>query len=258
MLGRTVEQLIRMAEIDYSEYVRSTHWRRVRKSVLIPRFSQCKDAYRCDDCGDFFKELEVHHLTYIRLGQEDLQHDLSCLCSGCHKKAHVSDGTVKSWMGTRPWELLTVQQAAHVVGKSISTIRNWLRNGTLTKHRYRRNDENDQVFVSPIQLAAVAVVMSRKPAPDLLGKVSASTEVADLPTPSRDRYPSRGPAILSGVSKKSSTCLSMEAERTGRSISETIDWASSLLAAIGPHLEPGSTVSVKKASGEVITVVFPY
>lgn len=31
--------------------------------------------------------LQVHHLTYIRLGNEDLS-DLQVLCLGCHRRRH--------------------------------------------------------------------------------------------------------------------------------------------------------------------------
>ncbi|WP_368217655.1 HNH endonuclease [Blautia obeum] len=32
--------------------------------------------------------LQVHHITYQRLGHEDIYNDLVSLCPGCHKKIH--------------------------------------------------------------------------------------------------------------------------------------------------------------------------
>lgn len=58
----------------------SPAWERKRQRKL-------KDVgFRCQDCGTK-RRLEVHHLTYARLGKERLK-DLRALCHDCHKKRH--------------------------------------------------------------------------------------------------------------------------------------------------------------------------
>lgn len=53
------------------------------------------DGYRCCVCGRpalLCREgLQVHHLTYERLGNEDVAHDIVSLCGKCHKKLHKHD-----------------------------------------------------------------------------------------------------------------------------------------------------------------------
>ena len=50
------------------------------------------DGYRCVVCKRGADEirLEVHHLTYARLGNEDVQHDLMTVCAECHA-THFTD-----------------------------------------------------------------------------------------------------------------------------------------------------------------------
>ena len=40
-------------------------------------------GYECQRCGAVDVELQVHHLTYARLGREDWE-DLKVVCSPCH------------------------------------------------------------------------------------------------------------------------------------------------------------------------------
>jgi hypothetical protein len=65
--------------VTYEEYMRSPQWRRKRKQRLK------LDGYACQKCGKTSKEyrLEVHHLTYDRLGHERME-DLQSLCVLCH------------------------------------------------------------------------------------------------------------------------------------------------------------------------------
>lgn len=60
----------------YAEYLRSEHWRKVRNKALV------RDGFRCAACGTN-RNLEVHHLTYARLGNED-DLDLITLCRQHH------------------------------------------------------------------------------------------------------------------------------------------------------------------------------
>lgn len=65
----------------YLAYLLSGGWRARRNRAL-------KDAgYRCSRCPSK-RDLEVHHLTYERLGGER-DSDLAVLCAGCHRAEHL-------------------------------------------------------------------------------------------------------------------------------------------------------------------------
>ena len=70
----------------YLAYLASDHWQRFRRLALSAAGHRCA---RCDDDGrttiDVF--LEVHHLTYERLGRERLE-DVEVLCTNCHMVEH--------------------------------------------------------------------------------------------------------------------------------------------------------------------------
>lgn len=67
---------------EYDVYMRSPQWKQRRAQALE------RAQYRCCMCGfsKWSKQLEVHHVTYERLGNE-LPDDLVVLCSECHKVA---------------------------------------------------------------------------------------------------------------------------------------------------------------------------
>lgn len=64
----------------YQRYLHSPHWLRVRRAALE------RDGYQCCRCPTR-KRLEVHHVSYERLGREELA-DVETLCRSCHKKHH--------------------------------------------------------------------------------------------------------------------------------------------------------------------------
>lgn len=64
----------------YRWYVRSKPWQKKRLQIIARQKGKCK---RCGLSG----RLEVHHLTYKRLGHER-HYDLEALCPRCHKKYH--------------------------------------------------------------------------------------------------------------------------------------------------------------------------
>jgi len=66
---------------EYGKYLQTPHWRRTRNAALM------RAGYACDDCGKR-SGLQVHHLTYERIGAE-LPADLCVLCDPCHGDAHV-------------------------------------------------------------------------------------------------------------------------------------------------------------------------
>lgn len=73
----------------YDAYLATPHWAYIRDAKL--GYSN----YTCLVCGyrrfwykwGMPKRLEVHHLTYERLGRERLA-DLEVLCEDCHKDRH--------------------------------------------------------------------------------------------------------------------------------------------------------------------------
>ena len=69
-----------MKSTNYKEYINSIEWDEKRSL----RFRM--DGFRCHMCGSPMN-LECHHITYERLGNERLS-DLITLCSKCHKRLH--------------------------------------------------------------------------------------------------------------------------------------------------------------------------
>lgn len=62
----------------YNAYINSDVWREKRKKRLEI------DGYKCLIC-DSNEGLEVHHMTYANLGQEDIKNDLVTLCKPHHE-----------------------------------------------------------------------------------------------------------------------------------------------------------------------------
>lgn len=60
---------------------RATPWRDKRKQRLEI------DKHKCRTCGHDGStwQLEIHHISYERYGDEDVEKDLITLCSSCHK-----------------------------------------------------------------------------------------------------------------------------------------------------------------------------
>lgn len=65
----------------YREYLRSDHWLRFRASVLKKR------GLICEQCNTQQVSVDLHHLTYVRLGEER-ESDVEVLCRDCHKIRH--------------------------------------------------------------------------------------------------------------------------------------------------------------------------
>ena len=66
--------------VNYRDYLHSAAWAKKRSRVHM------RSGYRCEWCGGRGR-LQVHHLTYERLGHERLS-DLVDLCPRCHRGAH--------------------------------------------------------------------------------------------------------------------------------------------------------------------------
>lgn len=67
--------------VDYTEYMKSPEWKKLREQV------KNRDKQQCQDCGLLYGCLQVHHLTYERFKHELLD-DLITLCDECHRKRH--------------------------------------------------------------------------------------------------------------------------------------------------------------------------
>lgn len=67
-------------EGNYSDYLLTNHWKETRKTAIKHH------GNKCHDCGAD-RNLEVHHLTYKRLGREKMR-DLQVLCYNCHRLRH--------------------------------------------------------------------------------------------------------------------------------------------------------------------------
>ena len=65
--------------IDYAQYLASPEWQEKRAKRLA------LDKYKCALCPSK-NNLNVHHLTYANLGNEDVDNDLITLCRRCHQK----------------------------------------------------------------------------------------------------------------------------------------------------------------------------
>jgi 5-methylcytosine-specific restriction endonuclease McrA len=68
----------------YQQVMHSEGWRKRRQRALK------RAGYRCQKCGSR-RQLQVHHLTYARLGRERAA-DLMVLCRTCHAAEHGSAG----------------------------------------------------------------------------------------------------------------------------------------------------------------------
>lgn len=66
--------------VDYQEYIRSSEWNKKRLRALRAA------GYRCGLCSTD-TDLQVHHRTYEKLGNEPLRH-LLVLCGNCHASVH--------------------------------------------------------------------------------------------------------------------------------------------------------------------------
>ncbi len=67
---------------EYIEYLKSDAWK-------LKRLSKIQSVgYKCQRCNATDKLLQVHHLTYDRLGHERMD-DLKVVCLDCHEVEDV-------------------------------------------------------------------------------------------------------------------------------------------------------------------------
>lgn len=69
-------------KVSWSKYIKSPEWKRKADSI------RRQAGNKCQHCGAGNTPLEVHHLTYDRIGHEE-DEDLVALCKSCHRIADV-------------------------------------------------------------------------------------------------------------------------------------------------------------------------
>ncbi len=83
-----------MNKLEYKKYLNSSHWKQIRYQIYR-KHPLCKFCYRKN-------WLNIHHKTYVRLGNERLN-DLVVLCKFCHHALHAEkpeEGviTIREWL----------------------------------------------------------------------------------------------------------------------------------------------------------------
>ena|SRR5271167_3798758 len=77
---RNEQRVQDLRTMPYLDYLRTPEWEARRQQVLE------RDGHRCRVCNGT-EQLNVHHRTYERRGDEDLN-DLTTLCRSCHEYFH--------------------------------------------------------------------------------------------------------------------------------------------------------------------------
>ena len=86
------------------DYYNSPEWAAKRNERLR------LDGYRCAKCG-FTRALEVHHINYERLFQEDVSRDLITLCKKCHNEIEAQKKAVN------PFQMPVEHHSVYLAGK---------------------------------------------------------------------------------------------------------------------------------------------
>ena len=81
------KELSELATNKYYQYLQTSEYRERAKQALI------RDKFQCQLC-ETGKNVVVHHVTYRRLGNEELD-DLVTLCDKCHYEVHRKDLLIK-------------------------------------------------------------------------------------------------------------------------------------------------------------------
>jgi hypothetical protein len=79
------DRLAELRAMPYRDYLRTPEWRRTRAAAIIRADNACSLDVTHG------AELDVHHRTYARLGEE-LEADLAVLCRSCHQVHHKAYG----------------------------------------------------------------------------------------------------------------------------------------------------------------------
>ncbi|AFZ22608.1 hypothetical protein Cylst_0234 [Cylindrospermum stagnale PCC 7417] len=93
-INSTPEEQAYFKKIPYSNYLRSSHWRRVRSAMILLEGAICNECLYHHGGESYYgtdwdSELQVHHLHYKNLGCERYE-DLQLLCKPHHKQVHLN------------------------------------------------------------------------------------------------------------------------------------------------------------------------
>ena len=69
---------------QYKDYMRSDEWEAKKQE----RIAIDKGCVMCGRPIERIRKINVHHVTYERLGNENVLTDLCTLCGSCHQKIH--------------------------------------------------------------------------------------------------------------------------------------------------------------------------
>ena len=86
-----------MTKEEYAEYRKSWQWQMKRNFIWVRAKGQCE---RCKKQP----MQDVHHITYIHVGDEHLD-ELLGVCRECHEDLHEIDKIEKDWTEERKVEL---------------------------------------------------------------------------------------------------------------------------------------------------------
>jgi hypothetical protein len=80
----------------YADYLQTDHWKQLRDRKVAASDNRCERCgfYAQRDHEGLLWGIDVHHLTYEHLGQEDLA-DLETLCRTCHREQHGIPGPTR-------------------------------------------------------------------------------------------------------------------------------------------------------------------
>ena len=100
---------------DYRTYLQSRHWADFKRRYYASKVFRSPSAFgginsKCVCCQIPNKPLDIHHLTYLRLGCEKFW-DVIPLCRECHSAAHAMFRTVVkageiAYQMRRAWKLV--------------------------------------------------------------------------------------------------------------------------------------------------------
>ena len=101
-----------MAEVmgRYYEYLESAEWRKKRADRILV------DGGACRICGAK-SELQIHHITYDNVYNEDIYRDLITLCRRCHHRIHCQ---VESMRGLAEEVILAFVPDVHEAIKGVN------------------------------------------------------------------------------------------------------------------------------------------
>ena len=112
-------------------YLQTSHWKSRRNEYLGGCDRADDGSYICERCGNKVQGVvQLHHLTYARLGNE-LDEDLLALCASCHTSLHYI--TIPE-IHEDEAEGFTVDTVHELTGLSADVIRRHQRQGMFDLH----------------------------------------------------------------------------------------------------------------------------